>query len=134
MLLLGGSSLIDWIALKDLAAYLFIEKDALHIYAAFIIQISSALILRRTVRSWLPWTIVLGLELLNEGADIWFGGEAYVQPWQLRGAVHDLVNTMLLPTALLLLCRYATGLFTDHGSHHRTPPPIPRGDDPGQVG
>ena len=102
----------DWMGIKGLAAHIVLEKDALHIYAAFIIQISSSAILRRPLSSVVPWLVVLGLEFLNEGADMWLGDEAHVQPWQIRGAAHDVLNTMLLPTALMLLCRHARGLFT----------------------
>ena len=59
----------------------------------------------------MPWLTVLLLELVNEGLDMWLGEEVQLKRWQLEGAVHDLVNTMILPTALLLLCRYAPGLF-----------------------
>ena len=98
--------------LKDLAADLLIAKDALHIYLAFIIQVSAAAIFRKTLANVLPWLIVLLFELVNEGFDLWLGEELQFKRWQLDGAAHDLVNTMMLPTALLLLCRYAPGLFS----------------------
>ncbi len=102
---------MDWMGLKDLAADLTITKDALHIYLAFIIQLSAAAIFRRSLASGLPWLVVLLFELVNEGLDMWLGEELQLKPWQLEGAAHDLINTMILPTALLLLCRYAPGLF-----------------------
>lgn len=109
--------------LKGLAADLTVAKDALHVYGAFAIQIAAAALLRRPLSSWIPWYIVLALEITNEALDILLGEEAHVQPWQLEGARHDLVNTMVLPTALLLLCRYAPALF-------RPPPASPPEKEP----
>ena len=102
---------MDWMGLKDLAADLTIAKDALHIYLAFVIQVSAAAIFRRSLASGLPWLVVLLFELVNEALDMWLGEELQFKQWQLEGAAHDLVNTMILPTALLLLCRHAPGLF-----------------------
>ena len=97
--------------MKDLAAELLIAKDALHIYLAFIIQVGAATVFRKSLASLLPWVVVLLFELVNEGLDMWLGEEPQLKQWQLAGAAHDLANTMILPTALLLLCRYAPGLF-----------------------
>ena len=102
---------MDWMGMKGLAADLLIAKDALHIYLAFVIQISAAALFRRPLSSGLPWMTVLLLELVNEGLDIWLGEELQLKQWQLVGASHDLVNTMILPTALLILCRTSPGLF-----------------------
>jgi len=97
--------------MKGLAADLLIAKDALHIYLAFIIQISAAALFRRSLASGLPWMTVLAFELVNEGLDLWLGEELHFKRWQMEGAAHDIINTMILPTALLLLCRYSPGLF-----------------------
>lgn len=97
--------------MKDLAADLLIAKDALHIYVAFVIQISAAALFRKPLSSGLPWIVVLLFVMVNEGLDMWFGEERQLKQWQIEGAAHDLVNTMILPTALLLLCRYAPELF-----------------------
>jgi len=98
--------------MKELAADLTIAKDALHIYLAFVIQVSAATIFRKPLSSGLPWLTVLLIELVNEGLDMWLGEELHLKRWQLEGAAHDLVNTMILPTALLLLCRYSPRLFS----------------------
>jgi len=102
---------MNWLDMKEVAAALLLEKDALHIYAAFVIQVIAALLVRRPLSHWLPWLVVLGFALFNESLDMLLGEEASIKPWQMRGAAHDLVNTMLLPTVLLLLCRYRPGLF-----------------------
>ena len=108
---------MDWMAFKGFVADFTVSKDALHVYAAFTVQIAAAALLRRPVSSWVPWFVVLVAELSNEGLDMLLGEEAHIQTWQLIGARHDLVNTMILPTAIVLLSRYAPRLFT---------PPAPR--------
>ncbi len=102
---------MDWGGIKDLAHSLSVEKDALHVYAAFVIQVGACYALRRPLSSWLPWTAVLLAAVLNEVMDIWLGSEAQVQEWQLLGARHDILNTMVLPTLLLFLCRFSPSLF-----------------------
>ena len=104
---------MDWLGLKALASDIGLEKDALHIYFAFIIQVGTALILRRSLASWLPWLTVLAALLVNEYLDIFHGAETEVHAWQLRGSAHDIVNTMLLPTALLLLSRLAPSWLSE---------------------
>jgi hypothetical protein len=47
---------------------------------------------------------------------MWLGEEAHLKQWQFDGAKHDIINTMILPTALLLLCRYSPRLFTGRRS------------------
>ena len=102
---------MDWMGLKDLGSELGLAKDALHIYGAVAIQIVSALLFRRSLAHWLPWSVVLIAALLIEGGDMWFGEEARIQQWQIDGAKHDMLNTMVLPTVLLALTRYAPSLF-----------------------
>ena len=117
---------MDWMGLKGLAAELGLAKDALHIYGAVAIQIVSALLLRRSLARWLPWFAVLLAALLIEGGDMWFGEEARIQQWQIDGAKHDLLNTMVLPTVLLLLVRYAPSLFNP--GRPRLPDPADEAD------
>ena len=88
------------------------ERDALHIYAALLVQIAAAKLSRRSLGHVLPWLVVLGVELINEIFDIWRGGEPRLMSWQIVAAMHDVINTMLLPTALLILCRQAPGVFS----------------------
>lgn len=102
---------MDWFGLKDEAARMLLEKDALHIYAALIIQISAAKLSRRSLGHALPWLWVLALELINELLDLGRGMEPVVRPWQVVSGVHDIINTMILPTVLLMLCRRDPTLF-----------------------
>lgn len=96
---------LDWLGLKlDLVAVTGLEKDALHIYAAVFVQTVVALITRTGFRSLLPWLAVAAVEGANEWADMYF------EVWpdrvlQLSESMHDLVNTMIMPTFLLILAR-----------------------------
>jgi hypothetical protein len=103
---------MDWNGLKDEAARLLFEKDALHIYAAVLIQLVVARWSNRSLADLRPWAAVLALELVNEVVDVARGGEARLMAWQVVSAVHDIVNTMILPTILLLLTRHAPELFS----------------------
>ena len=102
---------MDWLGLKNEAARMLFDKDALHIYAALLIQIGAAKLSRHSLGHLQPWFWVLGIELVNEVLDIARGGEPRLMPWQVVGGVHDIINTMIVPTALLLLCRRAPELF-----------------------
>ena len=102
---------MDWVGLKNEAARMLFDKDALHIYAGLLIQVAAARLSRRSLGHLLPWLVVLGFEVVNEIIDVWRGGEQGLKAWQVVSGVHDLINTLIVPTVLLLLCRHARGLF-----------------------
>lgn len=109
--------MLDWLAIKVQATQIAaLERDALHIYAAVFIQFAVALMIRRPLSHPLPWFAVLLAALVNEWADltfeVWPEGD---RDRQWTESAHDLVNTILLPTVLLLLARYAPSLFVDRG-------------------
>lgn len=86
-----------------------LAKDALHIHVGLAIFIAAALIFRWPLRSWKPWAVALVAALSGEAWDIWdtLAEGRRILPsanWQ------DLWNTMLWPTAILLLAR-TTRLF-----------------------
>lgn len=108
---------MGWGEIKDVVeAALRLSEDALHIYAALLVQLAAAFIFRKSVAHPLPWIAVLLLELVNEWADM--HNDDLIERWEIEGAFHDLVNTMLLPTLLLLVARYAPQLLTAH-SHRQ---------------
>lgn len=81
-----------------------ISTDALHVIAGVLLQLVFAILLRRPLSAWLPWLAVLGLLAFNEAVDLW------VERWpslamQVGEGLKDLVLTMLLPTALMLVFR-----------------------------
>lgn len=101
---------MDWEQIKEaIAAWTDLERDALHIYAALLLQVASAWLFRKRLAHWLPWACVLAFALGNEWLDM--RGDELVEQWELDAAIHDLWNTMLLPTLLLLLVRFAPRLF-----------------------
>ena len=105
-------TLTDWLTFKDGLPAVTVHKDALHIYAALIVQVLTAIVFRKSLGSVVPWAAVLVAESVNEALDIFLDEtEPRIQEWQLAGAAHDLVNTLILPTVLLLLVRYVPDLF-----------------------
>lgn len=102
---------MNWLDLKDEAARLLFEKDALHIYAALVIQVAVAKLSRQSLGAVRPWLGVLAIELINEVFDLGRGMEPEIRAWQVVSAVHDIINTMILPTILLYLCRRDPSLF-----------------------
>lgn len=84
-----------------------LDRDALHIYCAVAIQFGLAIFLRRGVASFWPWVAVLLAVLLNEYIDFQGVGTDAHQIERFRQAsFHDIWNTMLLPTMLLIIARY----------------------------
>ena len=102
---------MDWLWFKQQVSDLTVAKDALHVYGAFVVQVLAALVTRRTLASPIPWLAVFAAIVLNEALDLIFEKEPYIHRWQIEGSIHDLINTMALPTLLLLLARFAPGLF-----------------------
>ena len=86
-------------------AVLGLSKDALHIYVGLSVFLVTALALRRSLRSLVPWFAVVVIafagELLDAIDDIRSLGH-----WRWTASIHDIVNTLFWPTALLLLARY----------------------------
>jgi hypothetical protein len=105
------SSIIDsirpwanwWAQLKlELGSVSGLSPDALHIQVGILVLCVVALVLRRSPISFWPWLALLILECGNELADLMLDGMG--SPEATIGAgVHDLLGTMIGPTALLLI-------------------------------
>ena len=82
-----------------------LAKDALHVHVGLFVFFAAALLFRWSLRSWRPWLAVLFVALAGEAwdiADTWgIGG-----PLRLADNWHDIWNTMLWPTVILLLARW----------------------------
>ena len=101
---------MDWEFVKNaISIWTGLERDALHIYAGILLQVGSAALLRRSLASPLPWLVVLVAALLNEALDIRRDG--IFEEWERVEAIHDLWNSMLVPTLLALLSRFAPRLM-----------------------
>lgn len=97
-----------------LSDFLHLSKDALHIHFGIAAYLIASALFRRPAGSLLPWLVVLGLELVNEGLDlahdIRYGG---LDLWGIGAGIKDILNTMFWPTALMLALR--SGLVAVRG-------------------
>ena len=104
------SLLTGWYDMKMLIEQVDqVSNDAMHIIAGGLLQLLFAIILRRSLASWVPWLAVVAVLLFNEAVDLW------VERWpslavQLGEGLKDVVLTMLLPTALLFALRWFPAL------------------------
>lgn len=94
------SWLVDWTGLA---------RDGLHIHVGLIVFFAAALIFRWPMRSWKPWAVAIAITLVGEAWDI---RDTLASGRRLRLAYYwqDLWNTMLWPTAIVILAR-TTRLF-----------------------
>ena len=93
-----------WIGYKvRLVEFVGLTNDAMHVHGSILILFLSAIILRRRPDSIWCWLIVFAAELFNEYADLkgLAPGEASID-----ASIHDLYNTMLWPTVILILGRF----------------------------
>ena len=101
--------MMAWQQVKEIVeAWTGLERDALHVYAAVGVHLCAAIIVRRPLSHILPWLCVLGIECANEAYDLL--NDRLVEQWEIAAGLHDLWNTMLLPSLMLLLARYAPAL------------------------
>ena len=105
---------MGWYHFKEwLEAFSGLDMDALHVHAGLLIQFLAAWTSRRSLRSPLPWLVVLAAVIANEIYDL------SIDPWpeaerhsQWAESAKDMINTMILPTVLLVMARYAPALLT----------------------
>lgn len=104
-----------------------ISMDALHVFLGMLALIIFAFLLRRPVSSWLPWSLVLAVTLLNEASDLWL--EQWPSPGMQYGeSARDIGLTMLLPTLLMVAVRHLPRLFASPAPLSPPPP-----SDPGEA-
>jgi len=100
-----------WIEYKHyLSTLTGLSQDALHIYAALLIQFGAAWLLKRTLSSALPLLLVLLAVLLNEAGDLYLPGNP-LESWQISGSIKDLWNTILAPSLLFTMARISPQVF-----------------------
>lgn len=92
-----------------LLQHLGLAKDALHVHVGLLLFVGSALLFRWPIRSWKPWAVAAAGALAGEIWDL-RDSMVYHTRIDLWGNFHDLWNTMLWPTLLLVLAR-TTALF-----------------------
>ena len=120
---------MDWYGVKEfLEQFTGLDMDSLHVHAGVLGQLAAALVLRRSLRSPIPWLLVLAAAIANEAYD--FQYEIWVDRGaQLDGGLRDIWNTMLLPTVLMAAARFYPRLLAG------APAPAPdSAPDPGEAG
>ncbi len=78
-----------------------ISPDALHVHFSMAILFGAALLFRKPPWNWRPWLVVLVLETANEAYDM-LQTMYSTDEGNLRASWHDMWQTMLWPTALLI--------------------------------
>lgn len=123
---------MDWVQFKDYLSQISgLSEDALHVYVAVLIQLAAVLLLRRSFAHPLPWLCLVAVLAVNEAIDLAEPGEP-IEEWQVLGGLRDLWNTLLLPTGLMLLARFAPAVMTGRAvaPARAGDPPAIRQDEP----
>lgn len=81
-----------------------LSKDALHIYVGLLVFFGVVVLLRRRVGSPGPWLAALCVAAALEVMDM-RDSFASMGRWDWAASLHDVVNTLFWPTAILLLAR-----------------------------
>ena len=104
---------MDWYEFKEyLSLVTELDQDALHVYAAVLLHLMAAGLMRKSLASIVPWLVVLAVLGLNEWGDLREPGRP-IEQWQVVAGLKDIWNTMTIPTVLLVLGRYFPWLLTD---------------------
>lgn len=81
-----------------------LSPDALHIHAGVALLFLFAWVTRRSLHDWRPVLMVFLVELANEIIDMNQAAGSLENNW--LASRHDLMNTMFLPTLLMLYYRF----------------------------
>lgn len=87
----------------DFEKTLGLSPDALHIHAGVLLLLLFSWAMRRSLADWRPWLALLSVEMLNEVIDLNQQAGSIESNWP--ASRHDLLNTMAVPTMLLLYYR-----------------------------
>jgi hypothetical protein len=93
-----------------------LSKDALHIYVGLTALLTAAAILRKPLRSTIPWIMVLALAVAGEMVDA-RDDIATLGYWRWGASLHDVVNTIFWPSVLLTLARCGIFFGTSNDSN-----------------
>ena len=77
-----------------------LSSDAMHIHAGVALLLFFAWVTRRPLHDWRPWLMLLAVEVANEIIDMNQRAGSLERNWD--ASRHDLINTMFLPTLLVL--------------------------------
>ncbi|HEX6409328.1 MAG TPA: hypothetical protein VFZ88_01910 [Sphingomicrobium sp.] len=91
-----------------------VSPDALHVIAGALIFFICALLFRRPISDVRVWVALLCLNFFNEFVDLW--AERWPDPAHQYGqGMKDLLLTMVVPTILVLVARFAPAIFSPAG-------------------
>jgi len=84
--------------------FLGLSPDAMHVQVSIVMLLFYAVITRRRIYDFLPWILTFVTEVTNELIDL-------NQPWgsveaNWPASRHDILNTMFLPTLIVLVLRW----------------------------
>lgn len=104
-----------------------LSRDALHIYLGLAVLLLAVALLRKPLRSFIPWGVVWVVSILGELLDMRDDFVVYGY-WRWDASVHDVLNSMFWPSVLMLLARYSMFFSTAHYARRarkRRPPDKP---------
>ncbi len=86
-----------------------LSKDALHVHVGLLVFFGSALLLRSSLAKPRPWLVAALVTIVGE---LWDLGDNLLggSPMLIAEHWHDVWNTMLWPTAILLLANWTSVL------------------------
>ena len=119
LIALPEAAFLSWYQAKMFLEHsISVSPDALHVIAGTVIFLACALLFRRPVYDARVWVALLCLNFFNEFVDLW--AERWPDPARQYGqGMKDLILTMVVPTILVLVARFAPALFSPAG---RLPP------------
>ena len=85
-----------------------LPDPVLHAVIGVGVYLLAVVLLRQKLRSWIPWGIVLALQLVNEAADMVQDFREYADI-EIRGTFWDTIITMCLPTIIVVFARVSKG-------------------------
>lgn len=88
---------------KWFSQLLGLSPDALHVHASIIGMLLAAVLWRRRMDDIVPWLSVFVVEIANELLDLSAPANGKNT---IHASLHDLVNTMFLPTVMLVCLRF----------------------------
>ena len=95
--------------------FLGLSADAMHVQVGVLLLIFFAVVTKKRTYHWLPWLLVLLVECINELIDMSQPAGSIESNW--AASQHDILNTMFLPTVLILMLRWRNQSFLRPAPH-----------------
>jgi hypothetical protein len=92
-------------------AHTGLSRDAIHVYIGLFVFFFVALVSRRPIKSLTPWLAVVFVACALEIPDAIDDVHAFGY-WRLAASGHDIVNTLLWPSVMVVLAKFTPAIFT----------------------